>query len=103
MFSCTLNLALGRLPTAPARSGHERDELAGGATPGPAHARGVLRRLDRLALIYRGLSSDRAGRLRSNFESFFKINFPFLENVRFVIFHPKLAQPPSPRFGMRYV
>ena len=47
MFSCTL--ALGRLATAPARSGHERDDLAGGATPGPAHARGVLRRLDRLA------------------------------------------------------
>ena len=40
MFSCTL--ALGRLATAPARSGHERDELAGGATPGPAHASGCF-------------------------------------------------------------
>ena len=26
-----------------------------------------------------------------------------VENVRFVIFHPKLALPPSPRFEMRYV
>ena len=27
----------------------------------------------------------------------------FVENVRFAIFHPKLALPPSPRFEMRYV
>ena len=41
MFSCTF--ALGRIATAPARAAievHERDELAGGATPGPAHAPG---------------------------------------------------------------
>ena len=38
MFSCT-DLALGRLATAPARSG-PRARRAGGATPVPAHAPG---------------------------------------------------------------
>ena len=52
----------------------------------------------RLELIFRGLSSDRAGRLRSirtSKVSSKSISF-FVENVRFVIFHPKLALPPPP-------
>ena len=76
MFSCTL--ALGRQPSYCAsvqRTIHDRDELVG---PRPAlpMPQGALRRQDMQALgsptvdlrgelIYRGLSSDRAGRLRS--------------------------------------
>ena len=71
MFSCTR--ALGRLATAPARNGL-RARRAGGATPGPAHAPGRFAKAGRAGsltvdlrgqLIYRGLSSDRAGRLCS--------------------------------------
>ena len=87
-------------------------QRAGGPCPTLPLPRSALRRLDRLAYgrsprpvdlpLYPCLSSDRAGRfaLAPNFE----INFPFfVENVRFAIFHPKLALPPSPRFEMRYV
>ena len=93
MFSCTLGLALGRRATAPARSGHERDRaMSWGPRPRPARPmpRGALRRLDRLAYAGYGRSPrlvDLPGfeqwqswtlALDPNFESFFKINFPFL-------------------------
>ena len=69
-------------------------------------ARGALRRLDKLAYGRSPRLVDLPGfeqwqsrtlALDPNFESFFKINFPFfVEKMRFVIFHPKLAQPPPP-------
>ena len=61
---------LGRRATAPALHDHERDEMVE-PCPAPPMPRGALRRLDRLAYgrsprpVDRGLSSDRAGRLRS--------------------------------------
>ena len=85
MFSCTL--ALGRLATAPCsaqRPPARRASWWGHARPGQCPGvfcegwTGSPTVNLRGWLIYRGLSSDRAGRLRSNFESFFKINFPFL-------------------------
>ena len=49
MFSCTL--ALGRLATAPARSG-PRAGRAGGATPGPALAPGRFAKAGQARLAY---------------------------------------------------
>ena len=117
MFSCTL--ALGRLPSycASVQPNDPRSRRAGGATPGPAHAPGRFakaghagarlaysrspRRVD-LPGVWAVAEPDACA--RSELRNFLQNQFSFcVENVRFVIFHPKLAQPPSPRFEMRYV
>ena len=76
--------ALGRLATAP------RARRAGGATPGPAHAPGRFAKAGQARLRSISAASwstaipgfeqwqSRTLALDPNFESFFKINFPFL-------------------------
>ena len=91
MFSCT-DLALGRLATACASARCPRARRAGGATPGPAHAPGRFpnagqARLRSISAAIRLVDLPLSGfeqwqsrtlALDPNFESFFKINFPFL-------------------------
>ena len=87
---------------------HDHDELVG---PRPAQPvpRGALRRLGRGQARLRWIvdlpmfeqwRSRTPALVRTSKVSSKSI---FVENVRFVIFHLKLAQPPSPRFEMRYV
>ena len=76
---------------------HERDELVG---PRPAQPMpwGALRRLDRLAApTVDSWSTGVDAYAPSELRKFLQNQFSFsVENVRFVIFHPKLAQPPPP-------
>ena len=101
---------------------HQRQtrSIAGNELVGPCPAlsmpRGALRRLDRLGsdlwsisarleLIFRGLSSDRAGRLRSIRTS--KVSsksiFLFCRKCAICDFPSETSTTPSPRFEMRYV
>ena len=90
-----------RLASTRGRPGLQARSWWGHARPCPCPG-GALRRLDRLAYGRSPWPVDLPG-----FEQWqswtlaldphFEINFPFLsKNVRFVIFHPKLALPPPP-------
>ena len=106
-----LHLLVLLAATAPAL--HERDELVGPCMPRPAHAPGRFAKT--LQARLRSISAatwstgvwavtERDACTRSDLRKFLQNQFSFfVENVRFVIFHPKLALPSSPRFEMRYV
>ena len=101
-----------RRATAPARSG-PRARRAGGATPGLAHAPGHFAKSGqaRLRSISEASWSTKVWAVtepdacaRSELGNFLQNQFSsFCGNCVICDFHLKLAQPPPPRFEMRYV
>ena len=84
-------------------------QRAGGAMPDPAHVPGRFAKAGQPRPRSISAASWSTGVwavtepdacTRSELRNQFSF---FVENVRFVIFHPKLALPPSPRFEMRCV
>ena len=98
MFSCPLGTSY--CASAP------RARRAGGAIPGPTHAPGRFAKAGQARL--RSISADSWSTgvwavtepdacARSELQKFLRNQFSFfVENVRFVIFHPKLALPLPP-------